>query len=371
MLERADTRSRFVIDGHRDSVWNDIHLKAPVNRLGKPGAVQEPRTPADAGKAARTRRSSSGDQELRDSEPLCILMNRPIPMTPGTGPAADLDVPFTVDADLELDGAMQPWLRRGADVRIRRGAVPAGLRHVEQETPVWQRAGGRVLVRYPWGMRFLVEGGARIAYEAGAAAELDLRLFLLSTPWLALALQRGLLPLQASAVMDGAAVHAFAGPPGAGKSTLAAALSVRGYMFFTDDTLLLDPARIDGGMRCYGYKDLKLWPHGAALTRLPPGGRVRTSKSYRKHYAEPPRRSLLRLEGAADEGRLRRAAAFSSFARLREREDREGFRGHKWNHRHPFFRSGESGGWRRHLTPAQARRVVVPMPGRWRRSATT
>ena len=211
-------------------------------------------------------------------------------MTPGTGPAAGLDVPFTVDADLELDGTMQPWLRRGGDVRIRRGAVPAGLRHVEQETPVWQRAGGRVLVRYPWGMRFLVEGGASIAYEAGAAAELDLRLFLLSTPWRALALQRGLLPLQASAVMDGAAVHAFAGPPGAGKSTLAAALSVRGYMFFTDDTLLLDPARIDGGMRCYGYKDLKLWPRGAALSRLPPSGRVRTSKGYRKHYAEPPRR---------------------------------------------------------------------------------
>ena len=213
-------------------------------------------------------------------------------MTPGTGPATGVDVPFTVDADLELDGAIQPWLRRrGADVRIRRGAVPARLRHVEQETPVWQRAGGQVLVRYPWDMHFLVEGGASITYEADAAAELDLRLFLLSTPWLALALQRGLLPLHASAVMDGAAVHAFAGPPGEGKSTLAAALSVRGYMFFTDDTLLLDPARIDGGMRCYGYKDLKLWPHGAVLTRLPPGGRVRTSKGYDKHYAEPPRRS--------------------------------------------------------------------------------
>ena len=67
---------------------------------------------------------------------------------------------------------------------------------------------------------------------------------------------------------------------------------------------------------------------------------------------------FLRLEGAADEGRLRRAAAFSSFARLREREDREGFREHMPNHRHPFFRSGKSGVWRRHLTPAQARLVV-------------
>ena len=67
---------------------------------------------------------------------------------------------------------------------------------------------------------------------------------------------------------------------------------------------------------------------------------------------------FLRLEGTADEGRLRRAAAFSSFARLREREDREGFREHMPNHRHPFFRSGKSGVWRRHLTPAQARLVV-------------
>lgn len=212
-------------------------------------------------------------------------------MTPGTDPAASVDVPFTVDADLDLDGTMQPWLRRGADVRIRRRPVPARLRHIEQETPVWQRAGGRVLVRYPWGLRFLVEDGESIAYEADAAASLDVRLFLLSTPWLALALQRGLLPLHASAVVDGDAVRAFAGPSGAGKSTLAAALSVRGYVFFADDALLLDPVRIDGGMRCYGYKDLKLWPHGAALTRLPPSGRVRTSKGYDKYYVEPLRRS--------------------------------------------------------------------------------
>ena len=67
---------------------------------------------------------------------------------------------------------------------------------------------------------------------------------------------------------------------------------------------------------------------------------------------------FLRLEGAADEGRLRRAAAFSSFARLREREDREGFIEHTRNHRHPCFRSGKSGVWRRRLTPAQARLVA-------------
>ena len=67
---------------------------------------------------------------------------------------------------------------------------------------------------------------------------------------------------------------------------------------------------------------------------------------------------FLRLEGAGDEGRLRRAAAFSSFDRLREEEDREGFiecwRGMK----HPFFRCGESGTWRRHLSKEQVRSVL-------------
>ncbi len=36
-------------------------------------------------------------------------------------------------------------------------------------------------------------------------------------------------------------VHAFTGPPGAGKSTLAAGLAAHGYRF-ADDILALDPA---------------------------------------------------------------------------------------------------------------------------------
>ena len=67
---------------------------------------------------------------------------------------------------------------------------------------------------------------------------------------------------------------------------------------------------------------------------------------------------FLRLEGAGDEGRLRRAAAFSSFDRLREEEDREGFVEGWRNLKHPFFRCGESGAWRRHLSAEQVRSVL-------------
>ena len=67
---------------------------------------------------------------------------------------------------------------------------------------------------------------------------------------------------------------------------------------------------------------------------------------------------FLRLEGASDAGRCRRAAASSGFDRLRRNEEREGFLGRKPGNPHLFFRSGRAGGWRRHLSVAQVREVV-------------
>lgn len=200
-------------------------------------------------------------------------------------------VPFTVDTDLDLGRAAVPWIRaHGADVTIRRGAVPHKLPEIEAESMTWQYADNRVLITFPWDLRFLLEGGERIRYTApDDFGPLDLRLFLLGTAWIALALQRGLLPLHASAVSCGGEdVYAFAAPSGNGKSTLAAGLSTRGYCFFAADTLLLDP---DDGTRCYGYKDLKLWSAGAALAGLRPGGHVREATGYDKYYVAPPRES--------------------------------------------------------------------------------
>lgn len=206
---------------------------------------------------------------------------------------ANRETPFTVDTDVDLGQAAAPWTRAcGGDVRIRRGAVPRALADVEEESAIWQCAGDRLLITLPWGLRFLVEGGERILYAVDCDVDLpSLRLSLLSNPWIALALQRGLLPLHASAVASGAAVHAFTAPSGEGKSTLAAALSTRGHAFFADDVLLLDPAAFDREAQCYGYKDLKLWREGAALAGLRPGKRVREAAGYDKRFVEPPCRS--------------------------------------------------------------------------------
>ena len=203
-----------------------------------------------------------------------------------------MKVPFTVDADLPLGPSAQPWLRgRGADVRIRRGVVPTALHPVEARRRNWQCGGERVLVKAR-GMRFLVEKGRTITYAAPLGTDpLDLRLFLMGTPWVALAAQRGLLPLHASAVAHGTDVHAFSGRPGVGKSTLAAALSARGHALFADDSLLVDIDQAAAQARCYAYKDLKLARTAAALANIPLGGRAATAQGYGKHFAEAPRRS--------------------------------------------------------------------------------
>lgn len=60
-------------------------------------------------------------------------------------------------------------------------------------------------------------------------------------------------------------------------------------------------------------------------------------------------------ERASDHGRLARAVAHSAFSRLRENEEREGYRGALHG---LFFRSGVAGDWQRHLTAAQVHEVV-------------
>ena len=203
---------------------------------------------------------------------------------------AGIHVPFTVDADLDLGRGARPWLRGpGADVRICRGPVPTELRRVGKARKNWQWGGERVLIRGPRGMRGLVESGRSIVYAVPTGTDpLDARLFLMGTPWLALAAQRGLLPLHASAVRAGGNVHAFGGADGAGKSTLVAALANRGHAYFADDSLLLDVTLATDEVRCYGCKDLKLDRTGAELANLPLGKPASARRNYGKHYVELP-----------------------------------------------------------------------------------
>ena len=197
---------------------------------------------------------------------------------------------------------MEPHLRvSGADVTIRRGSVPTALPNPEAEgvvwrDVVWQHAGRRTLLRPPSGVRFLVEDGRAVRYETERGAqESDVRAFLLGGVWAALGWQRGLLPLHASSVTRGGNLHAFVGGPGAGKSTLAAALARHGYALFTDDIVLLDPASFDAGPLGHGHGALRLCRRSMALTGSRADRPVRDRPGFPKWYAVPagsaPRRA--------------------------------------------------------------------------------
>lgn len=119
--------------------------------------------------------------------------------------------------------------------------------------------------------RYAILGGDRIVIEpAPAAAERNVRLYLLGSAMGMLLHQRGLLPLHANAVeIDGKAV-AFMGPSGAGKSTLAAWFHDRGYQVIADDVCVV---RFDGGGHptlCPGLPRLRLWKDAIEATGREP-----------------------------------------------------------------------------------------------------
>ena len=198
-------------------------------------------------------------------------------------------VPFTIKADLDVGAALAPWLRAsGADVTIRRGDVPTALPAPEAEGVVWQHASRRTLFLLPCGVRFLIEDGRTVRYamERGATPR-DVQPFVLGNVWGVLAMQRGLLPLHASAVSREPGLHAFTGPSGAGKSTLAAALASRGYPLFADDILLVDPASFDGGPLCYGHRTLSLCRKSLALIGIEAAVQVPMRQRLPRWYAVP------------------------------------------------------------------------------------
>ena len=246
---------------------------------------------------------------------------------------ASSTVPFTLDADLDLGAFMEPWLRvSGADVTVRRGGAPTALPdpeaggvvrpHAGRRMPrvstirrggaptalpdpeaggvVWQHAGRRTLLRLPSGVRFLVEDGRAVRYETERGAqESDVRAALLGGVWAVLGWQRGLLPLHASSVTRGRDLHAFTGGPGAGKSTLAAALARHGYALFTDDVVFLDPASFDAGPLGHGHGALRLCRRSMALTGSRAGRPLPVRRGLPKWYAVPARSAPRRA------GRLR------------------------------------------------------------------
>jgi hypothetical protein len=135
------------------------------------------------------------------------------------------------------------------------------------------------LIRYNDGTDFLIDRtGSRVwcRWKSGRTIQ-DITTYLYGPVVGFLLRVKGVVCLHASvANIDNCAV-AFVGPGGAGKSTMAAALSERGYAIFSDDILAL--REVDGRIHAVPtYPALRLWPESVdalfgspdALPRITP-----------------------------------------------------------------------------------------------------
>lgn len=182
-------------------------------------------------------------------------------------------------ADVELELADRLPALIPARRRYRAGAAHDSAARVE----IVDDVRGHVGFRYGDGSAFDVDLRAkpvhiRAAIAPGQTIE-DLAAYLYG-PVLGFVLRAwGRLALHASCVRIGDGAVLLAGPPGAGKSTTAAALAARGLSVLSDDLTALDLGeRDDPPLAWASFDHLRLWPEGervvlgtsGALDRITP-----------------------------------------------------------------------------------------------------
>jgi hypothetical protein len=117
-----------------------------------------------------------------------------------------------------------------------------------------------VIVVVPNAGRFWIKNGTEVILEAGTDPDMTLlRLYLFGSVMGIICHQRGLFPLHASAVALNGKAIAFCGPPGAGKSTLAARCVEAGARLVADDILVIAGRHSPYIMVNPGMPKLKLW----------------------------------------------------------------------------------------------------------------
>ncbi|MEM1053214.1 MAG: hypothetical protein AAGI28_14075 [Pseudomonadota bacterium] len=194
--------------------------------------------------------------------------------------------PFTLSSDLDLGGSLAFPLRRQAtaDIEIAQGPVPDALPCEPFDTGFYVN-GDQVLLQLDRKHAFLIEGGERVTYRPGPNATA----FLTGTVIGILCYQRRLLPLHASAVVKAGRVHAFTGPPGSGKSSMALALANSECAFFTDDILAINSNHGDH-IQCYAIQRLaKLWSDSLDKLKAEQVGEAYCRNGKVKHLAKVDR----------------------------------------------------------------------------------
>jgi len=151
-----------------------------------------------------------------------------------------------------------------SDVSISYAVIPSFLVGATARGVLWQSAPGRFLLDLPGVARYLVEGGNSVTIDkADGSASTQVEHFFKMTPLAALLYQRGIMAMHASAVCGDNGAVLIAGASGVGKSTLLAALLLRGWKMLADE---LSVVAIDESGTPLVFPDcpeLALWPDAA------------------------------------------------------------------------------------------------------------
>jgi hypothetical protein len=186
---------------------------------------------------------------------------------------------LVIHADVPLDGVRPLATPEKPDVRVRmRGSNDAPPMNAaesawyvspyrdDHDVPLLtiQALGSGHLLQYAEGTRFSISGsGSEVdAWWDEPLTAVDATDYLLGAVLAFVVRLRGAVPLHASAVVIGDHAVLFAGPAGAGKSSLAAALAILGYPVLSDDLVVIDES--NGQVHAYpSQARISLWPDAA------------------------------------------------------------------------------------------------------------
>jgi hypothetical protein len=234
----------------------------------------------------------------------------------------DIVAPIALPGFWPADGAPT-----GREIEIVWGPVPRKLADPVCQRPLVQiDRGGTCLHHVPGVARYRVSERRLITVEPYPGAALDRVLsFLRATPLYVLCYQWGLLPLNAACVAESGKAVLLAGGTASGKSTLAVALSRRGYRIMADDDCALAPGNGDGPIIWPGFPEVRVWPESVAALGLSaqasgpgPGGlfTVPVDNVFAEHPAAPKTVLLMnRPRGGLPSG-AQRVAGFRVFEAL-------------------------------------------------------
>ncbi len=151
----------------------------------------------------------------------------------------------------------------GDEIVLRRGPIGPCPMRLSHSGNLYGRSRSGIQLRRPGVAAFEVRGGREIVVDPEPAGDDGLLRLLILGPVLALLLEeRGRLVLHASAVDLGGGAAAFLGSAGAGKSTAALALHLRGRPAVADDVTVVD-AGGDAVLVYPGIPHFKCWPESA------------------------------------------------------------------------------------------------------------